>query len=112
MRVACASSGRKIPGRERHRIYELEYLVECSDSRIADLDVPAAAAELLKTDVPFARTILHRRGVAAVVAFHALPLRVQVQVLNSFAVQDDFEMRALEQHVVLVPFGGFVPGKQ
>ena len=78
------------------------------DPRMANLDMPVTAAEFLETDVASARAIPHRERRSAVVPVHDLGLLVEVEVLNRFAVEHDFEARTLQQELVFVPLRRFV----
>src|SRR6185436_16168956 len=76
--------------------------VEHLNHRVADLDV-ATAAEFLETDMAFTRPVFDRWCERSVVPLHLLFLLAQVQILNRFVVQNDFEMITLEFDVVAVP---------
>ena len=71
-------------------------LVEHFDPRVTNLYVVAAAAQFLKADMTIARPVLDGRSGGAIVAFHALHLFSQVQVLHDFTVDHDFDARAFE----------------
>src|SRR5687768_3225519 len=78
------------------------------DPRLPNHYVSAVPAEFLKTKVTFARTVLERGGVGAVVALYRFAVAAEVGVLNRFAIEDHFDARAAQLYVIAVPFRGLV----
>src|SRR5439155_8039666 len=83
-------------------------LLQNLDSGIANLNVTAAPAEFLKTDVTTPGPFFKRRGSAAIMAFGWSFLFVEVYLQNGLAIEHDFDRCPGAGDLIFIPFHWFV----